>query len=101
MEDTTAGFEVEIVEALAPQTSPLNPIEVPAWHVSTYFRLSLRGHFYHPLSGRHGGYYWGKIPQYRGSLITTRGYGYDRLPPAANDWGAIHPIPYKGPTTLG
>jgi hypothetical protein len=41
----------------------------------------------------------GKLPQYHEMPITACGYGYDRLLPAANGWGAIHPVPYKGPTT--
>jgi hypothetical protein len=39
------GFEVKIVEALAPQTSPLNPIEVPAEVCEHLFRVPLRGLF--------------------------------------------------------
>jgi hypothetical protein len=45
---TTMGFEVEIVEALAPQTSPLNLVKVPAVACEHLFRLPLRGHFLPP-----------------------------------------------------
>jgi hypothetical protein len=43
----------------------------------------------------------GKLPQYHETSITVHGYGYDRLLLVANGWGAIHPVPYKGPTTPG
>jgi hypothetical protein len=36
---TTVGFWVEIVEALAPQTLPPNPAEVPAVAYEHLFRL--------------------------------------------------------------
>jgi hypothetical protein len=98
---TTAGFQVEIVEALAPQTSPPNPTEVPAVACEHLFRLLLRGHIFVTHSnGRHRGYYQGKLPQYCEMPIMARGYGYDRLL-VSNDWASIHPVPYKGPTTLG
>jgi hypothetical protein len=45
---TTAGFQVKIVEALARQTSPLNPAEVPIVPYEHLFRLTLRGHFWSP-----------------------------------------------------
>jgi hypothetical protein len=38
-----------------------------------------------------------KYPGYRGSPVTTQNFGYDRFPPAVNDWGTIHPIPDKAP----
>jgi hypothetical protein len=61
---TTLGFQVEIVEALAPQTSPLNPTEVPTVACEHLFRLLLRGPFFLTHSnGRHMGCCWGKLPQ--------------------------------------
>jgi hypothetical protein len=43
------GFQVEIVEALAPQTSPSNPTEAPRVACEHIFRLPLSGHFFcHP-----------------------------------------------------
>jgi hypothetical protein len=72
------GFEVEIVEALAPQTMPLNPTEVPIVACEHLLRLSLRTHFFVTHSnGRHGGYCQGKLPQDHETPITARGYGYD------------------------
>jgi hypothetical protein len=48
-----------------------------------------------------GTLYRGNIPR----VPRATGYGpklwYDRFPPAANDGGAIHPIPGNDPTTLG
>jgi hypothetical protein len=47
---TTTGFWVKIMEDLAPQTSPLNPAEVPTVAYEHLFCLPLRGHFFcHPL----------------------------------------------------
>jgi hypothetical protein len=45
---TATGFEVKIVEALDPETSPLNLTEVPAVACEHLFRLPLRGHFLPP-----------------------------------------------------
>ncbi len=60
---TTTAFLIEIVEALAPQTSPPNPTEVPAVACEHLFRLLLRGHIFVTHSnGRHMGYYQGKLP---------------------------------------
>jgi hypothetical protein len=98
----TAGFQDEVVEALAPQTLRLNPTEVPTVACEHKFHLPLRGQIFVAHSNRrHGGYCRGKLPQYHEMPITACGYGYDRLLPAAKGWGAIHPIPYKGPTTPG
>jgi hypothetical protein len=104
---TTVGFRVEIVEALAPQSSLPQRTKVPAVAYEHLFRLPFRGcSYYHtpppPRTQRKGrGYYWCKIPQYRGSPITAQAFGYDRLPLAANSWRTIHPILDKGPTTPG
>jgi hypothetical protein len=79
----TVGFWVKTVEALAPQTSPPNPTEVPTVAYEHLFCLPLRGHFFVTHSnGRHGGYCRGKIAQYYETPITAHGYEYDRLPPA-------------------
>jgi hypothetical protein len=89
---TTMGFWVEIVEALAPQTSPPNPVEVPTVAYEHLFRLQFRGHFFITRSnGRHRGYYQGKIPEYHETPITARGYGYDRLHPVAKRLGSHTP----------
>jgi hypothetical protein len=54
---TTMGFWVETMEALASQTLPLNPAEVPTVLYDHLFRLLLRGHFFVTHSnGRDGGY---------------------------------------------
>jgi hypothetical protein len=45
---TTARFRVEIVEALAPQISPLNPAEVPAVAYEHLFHLPSIGHSFLP-----------------------------------------------------
>jgi hypothetical protein len=36
---------------------------------------------------------------YHGLPFTAQNTRYDRFPPAANDWGTIHPIPGNDPTT--
>jgi hypothetical protein len=43
---TTVGFQVEIVEALAPQISPINPMEVLTVAYENLFDFSLKGHFF-------------------------------------------------------
>jgi hypothetical protein len=45
---TTMGFQVKIVEALAPQTSPPNPVEVTTIACEHLFRLMLRDTFLSP-----------------------------------------------------
>jgi hypothetical protein len=30
-------------------------------------------------------------------VVTIQNFGYDRFPPATNDWGTIHPISDKAP----
>jgi hypothetical protein len=42
-----------------------------------------------------------EYPGYRGSPDTDQNCEHSLFCPAANDWGTIHPIPNKGPTTLG
>jgi hypothetical protein len=48
---TTAGFRVKTVEPLAPQTLPLNPVEVPAVAYEHLFCLFLSFHLRHNLGG--------------------------------------------------
>jgi hypothetical protein len=36
-------------------------------------------------------------PGYRGSPVMTQNSGYDRFPPAANDWETIHPVSDMAP----
>jgi hypothetical protein len=36
-----------------------------------------------------------KYPEYRGSPVMAQNSRYDRFPPAAIDWGSIHPVPHK------
>jgi hypothetical protein len=55
MVGTTTGFQVKIVEALAPQTSLLNPTEVPTLAYEQIFYLPSRGHFFTLANGRYGG----------------------------------------------
>jgi hypothetical protein len=89
---TTIGFRVKTVEALAPQTSPLNPVELLAVAYEHLFYLPFRGHLFVTRSnGRHRGYCQGKIAQYHEMLIMARGYRYDRLPPAAKWLGSHTP----------
>jgi hypothetical protein len=60
---TTVGFQVEIVDAFAPQTLPPNPADVPTVACEHLFCLLLRGHIFVTHSnGRHMGYYQGKLP---------------------------------------
>jgi hypothetical protein len=78
MVDTTVGFQVEIVEALAPQALPPNLAEVPTVVCEHLFCLPLRGHFFVTHSNRsHRGYCQDKIPQYHGTSIMACGCGYD------------------------
>jgi hypothetical protein len=74
------------MEASTPRTRLSNPVGVP---IVAYEHLShhpLRGHLFviHSSGGR-GGYCRGELPQYNEALITTHGYGYDRLLPVAYD----------------
>jgi hypothetical protein len=101
MVGTTMGFQVKIMEALAPQTSPSNPVEVPTVACEHLFCLPLRGHFFTRSNRRHGGYCRDKLAQYHEKLIMAYGYEYGRLPPVANGWGTTQPVPYKCPTTPG
>jgi hypothetical protein len=39
-------------------------------------------------------------PGYHELLVTDKNSGYDRLPPAANGWGTIHPIQDMAPPLL-
>jgi hypothetical protein len=48
MVGTTEGFPIEIVEALAPTISPLNPTEVPAITYKHLLCLPSKGHFSPP-----------------------------------------------------
>jgi hypothetical protein len=60
---TTAGLQVEIMVALAPQTSPPNRAEVLAVACEHLFHLPLRGHFFVTDSSKtHRGYCQDKLP---------------------------------------
>jgi hypothetical protein len=59
---TTAGFPVEIIEDLTPQTHRQISWKCPQYHMSTYsvhHRVTGSGH---PLNGGLGGYYRGNLP---------------------------------------
>jgi hypothetical protein len=38
-----------------------------------------------------------KYPGYHRSPVKAQNSEYDWFPPAANDWGIIHPVPNKAP----
>jgi hypothetical protein len=68
---TTAGFPIEKVEALAPQSQHQISRKCPHYHMSTYFahrRVTISDH---PLNGGLGGYYRGNLPR----VPWTIGYG--------------------------
>jgi hypothetical protein len=95
--DTTVGFPVKIMEALAPQychnsrgracryiRAPIPPL------VERTFCTT------HSTEGS-----WAtvgvKYPRDRRTLVTAQNSRYKRFPPIANCWGTIHPILEKAP----
>jgi hypothetical protein len=71
MVDTTAGFPVEIVEALAPQSHRQIPRECAHYHISTYSAHRRVIGNSHPLDGGLGSYRQGNIPR----VPWAAGYG--------------------------
>jgi hypothetical protein len=99
---TTAGFLVEIVEALVPQTSPPNPAEVPAVACEQLFRLPLRGHFFVTHSNRKArGLLSGQITPVPRDAIYDLWIWIRPTPSSGKQLGSHTPIPYKAPTTPG
>jgi hypothetical protein len=47
----------------------------------------------HPLDGRLGGYYRGLVHRVPRLPVTAQKFGYNRFPPATNDWGIKHLVP--------
>jgi hypothetical protein len=60
---TTAGFPVEILEALALQSHRRIPQKCPQYHMSIYYAHHQVTGFGHPLNEGLGGYYRGNIPR--------------------------------------
>jgi hypothetical protein len=89
MVGTTAGFLVEIMEALALQYHHQILWKCPQYHMSTcptHCRVTGSGH---PLHGGLGGYYWGNIPQ----VPRAAGYGpklWIRSMPSSGKWLGNH-----------
>jgi hypothetical protein len=83
--DTTVGFPVKIVEALAPQSHRQIPRKCPQYYMSTYSAHHRVTGSVHPLNGSLGSYCQGNLSR----VPWAAGYGqkklrYDQFPLAAN-----------------